>query len=365
MAWWRSGSTTDPGSAAPRGGGGGGPKRRSLLEEQARSIKALSRGCRTLVVAFRHLAVHSHFAEVKKYRRALDDLDLDLTDGEVPSEREFRQAASGLVQELLHLHRSREKVLGNLVEEISSALYQGVKESEAIRGEMQESIKAISEATELENMEDMVKQIRGQVSELQSSVKQQREKEKAQQEALNSELGEMKGQLHKAEQDLQMDALTGVCSRRWLDDFLQAKLPADEDDTLCLVMVDLDHFKAVNDTHGHDVGDEVLVALGRCLNEVIMRKSDFVARFGGEEFAVLLDASNLQGGLAVAERLRQAIEAMDINTAKGVLKVTASLGVAASNYGEAARELFQRADGALYVAKRNGRNRVEAAAGSR
>ena len=96
-----------------------------------------------------------------------------------------------------------------------------------------------------------------------------------------------------------------------------------------------------------------------------MRKSDFVARFGGEEFAVLLDASNIQGGLAVAERLRQAIEAMDINTAKGVLKVTASLGVSASNYGESARELFQRADGALYVAKRNGRNRVEAAAGSR
>ena len=364
MAWWRSGSTTDPGSAAPTSGGRSN-KRRSLLEEQARSIKALSRGCRTLVVAFRHLAVHSHFAEVKKYRRALDDLDLDLTDGEVPSEREFRQAASGLVQELLHLHRSREKVLGNLVEEISSALYQGSKDNEDIRQEMQENIKSIADATELGNMEDMVKQIRGQVRDLQSSVEKQREQERAQQDALNSELGEMKGQLQRAEADLQIDALTGVCSRRWLDEYLHSKLPADEDDVLCLVMVDLDHFKSVNDTHGHDVGDEVLKALGRCLNEVVMRKTDFVARFGGEEFAVLLDASSLQGGLAVAERLRQAIEAMNIDTAKGVIKVTASLGVAASSYGESARELFQRADGALYVAKRNGRNRVEAAAGSR
>ena len=211
-------------------------------------------------------------------------------------------------------------------------------------------------------MEDMVDAIRGQVSSMKQTVEKQREAERARAEALDSELGEMRGQLQRAEQDLQIDALTGVCSRRWLDEYLTARLPADEDNALCLVMVDLDHFKAVNDTHGHDVGDEVLKALGRTLNEVVMRKTDFVARFGGEEFAVVLDASNLQGGIAVAERIREAVEALRIQTEKGVLQVTASFGVAAARYGEASRELFQRADGALYVAKRNGRNRVEAAA---
>ena len=363
MAWWRSGNTTDPGMSPPTVSGTRS-NRRSLLEEQAKSIKALSRGCRILVVALRHLAVHSHFSEVKKYRRGLDDLDLDLTDGEVPSEREFRQVASGLVQELLHLLRSREKVLSGLVEEISAALYRGSAESDAIREELQENIRGISEATELGNMEDMVNVIRSQVQDLSSNVEKQKEVERARQQALDSELGEMRGQLQRAEQDLQIDALTGVCSRRWLDEYLQSKLPADEDDSLCLLMVDLDHFKTVNDTYGHDVGDEVLKALGRCLNEVVMRKTDFVARFGGEEFAVLLDASTLQGGLAVAERLRQAIEAMRIKSGESDLQVTASLGVAAAGYGESARELFQRADGALYVAKRNGRNRVEWAAGT-
>jgi len=346
----------------PSGTGRQRAQRRSVLEEQARSIKQLARGCRTLVVALRHLAVHSHFNELKKYRRALDDLDLDLTDGEVPSEREFRQAASGLVQELLHLNRSREKVLGSLVEDISSALYEGFQENTEMRDELQESIKMISDATELGSMEDMVDAIRGQVSSMKQTVEKQREAERARAEALDSELGEMRGQLQRAEQDLQIDALTGVCSRRWLDEYLTARLPADEDNALCLVMVDLDHFKAVNDTHGHDVGDEVLKALGRTLNEVVMRKTDFVARFGGEEFAVVLDASNLQGGIAVAERIREAVEALRIQTEKGVLQVTASFGVAAARYGEASRELFQRADGALYVAKRNGRNRVEAAA---
>jgi len=363
MAWWRSNSSTDPGSATTSGRIK--PARRSVLEEQASSIKQLTRGCRTLVVAFRHLAVHSHFAEVKKYKRALDDLDLDLTDGEVPSEREFRQAAAGLVQELLHLHRSREKVLGNLLEDISSVVYQGAKDNEESRSELQGSIKAIAEATELDNMKDMVDMIRGQVREMHESVEKQRERDRERAAALDQELGQMRGQLQQAEQDLQMDALTGVCSRRWLDEYLGAKLPADEDDVLCLIMVDIDHFKSVNDTHGHDVGDEVLKILGRCLNEVVMRKSDYVARFGGEEFAVLLDASNLQGGVAVAERIRKAVEALSIPVGKTTLRITASFGVAAATYGESAKDLFQRADGALYVAKRNGRNRVEAAAGGR
>jgi len=363
MAWWRSNSSTDPRGATASGKIK--PTRRSVLEEQASSIKQLTRGCRTLVVAFRHLAVHSHFAEVKKYKRALDDLDLDLTDGEVPSEREFRQAAAGLVQELLHLHRSREKVLGNLLEEISSVVYKGAREDDEARSQLQESIKAIAEATELDNMKDMVGMIRGQVSEMQENVKKQQERERARAEALDQELGQMLGQLKQAEQDLQMDALTGVCSRRWLDEFLGAQLPADEDDVLCLIMCDIDHFKSVNDTHGHDVGDEVLKVMGRCLNEVVMRKSDYVARFGGEEFAVLLDESNLQGGVAVAERIRKAVEALIIPVGETTLRVTASFGVAAAMYGETAKDLFQRADGALYVAKRNGRNRVEAAAGQR
>jgi len=214
-------------------------------------------------------------------------------------------------------------------------------------------------------MKDMVGMIRGQVSEMQENVKKQQERERARAEALDQELGQMLGQLKQAEQDLQMDALTGVCSRRWLDEFLGAQLPADEDDVLCLIMCDIDHFKSVNDTHGHDVGDEVLKVMGRCLNEVVMRKSDYVARFGGEEFAVLLDESNLQGGVAVAERIRKAVEALIIPVGETTLRVTASFGVAAAMYGETAKDLFQRADGALYVAKRNGRNRVEAAAGQR
>ena len=328
------------------------------MEEQQAALKSLSRTSRTLIVAFRHLAVHSPYNELKKFRRALDDFDTDLKDGKAPAEQEARVTVGGLVQELLHLNKSREQLLGSLIEDISSALVQGVQEAEGSRQEMEGVIRQIREATELGDLESVVKTVRGHVKDLQDSVEKQRQQEKGREKALHKELGKMRNKLSKAEQKLQIDALTGVCSRRWMDEFMGERLPGVEDDHLCLVMVDLDHFKSVNDTYGHDVGDKVLAAVGRCLNETVLRKSDVVARFGGEEFAVMLSDTDAPSGATVAERIRQAIAAMSVDTESGALRFTASFGVAAARAGETAEELFQRADKALYRAKESGRNQV-------
>jgi len=126
---------------------------------------------------------------------------------------------------------------------------------------------------------------------------------------------------------------------------------------LSLIILDLDGFKAVNDTHGHAVGDRVLKALARCLEEHL-RQSDRAVRLGGEEFAVLLPETGLPQALRLAERLRQAVAALKVPP---VERLSASFGVAQASPTDSPFSLLKRADEALYRAKRAGKNRVETA----
>jgi diguanylate cyclase (GGDEF)-like protein len=126
---------------------------------------------------------------------------------------------------------------------------------------------------------------------------------------------------------------------------------------LTLVVLDLDHFKAINDTHGHPAGDAVLAAVARVFAGQV-RSIDRVARIGGEEFAVLLMVTGADEGLAVAKRIVEAVRALPVAVAGGAtLRITVSAGVAAlPAYGEAETQLPETADQALYAAKRAGQD---------
>ena len=159
------------------------------------------------------------------------------------------------------------------------------------------------------------------------------------------------------------DALTGANNREHFDSQLRMELSyARRHGTdLSLVMFDVDHFKRVNDTHGHPVGDEVLVEISKAARRLI-RNEDVFARYGGEEFALILRGIALDGARVVGERLRERIAALSITTDKGPLQVTVSVGC--SSFGttteQTAEAMVQSADKRLYVAKRGGRNRVVA-----
>ena len=154
------------------------------------------------------------------------------------------------------------------------------------------------------------------------------------------------------------DGLTGAATKRALLEFLGRELLRAERHArpLSLVMLDIDHFKQVNDTHGHLAGDQILQSLAaRLLGEV--RGEELLARYGGEEFAVVLPETNLDEAARFCERIRARVEARAFDWQEQALHVTISIGAASTEPGDDHASLIARADARLYEAKRTGRNR--------
>lgn len=168
-------------------------------------------------------------------------------------------------------------------------------------------------------------------------------------------LAESKAQL---EMQQRRDSLTGVLSRRYALRRMEQALRDAEltGQDAAILMCDLDHFKEVNDLHGHLAGDEVLRRVGATL-QGCLRPADLVGRFGGEEFIILLPGANMVGAKVAAERLRRSIRALDVVWERTPIPVSISIGVAEAGPDEGLMDVTGRADSALYEAKEMGRNR--------
>jgi two-component system cell cycle response regulator len=166
--------------------------------------------------------------------------------------------------------------------------------------------------------------------------------------------------VEESQRQASIDVLTGLMNRR-------AFLPAIRNELsrgkryghqLCVLLLDIDHFKQINDRHGHAAGDQVLSSVGRLLSSSL-RGSDFAARWGGEEFVVALTNTDVDGGRVAAERARVAVENLVVDHGRGQrIAVTASVGIASQQLDESVEQLMDRADRAMYAAKYAGRNRV-------
>ena len=191
----------------------------------------------------------------------------------------------------------------------------------------------------------------------------QRERDKEQLAQLSSQLRGMREELADAQAQMQRDPLTELLNRGAFDDAFEKTVALSQASAtdLTLFMVDLDHFKKVNDAYGHQAGDTVLKAVSRQLIRCFPRKDDMVVRFGGEEFAVLCRNTGTEEAPMLGERLRASIASLEIDLEDLTYQPTASVGFAVLSGRESSKSFLKRADDALYIAKRSGRNRVEAA----
>lgn len=164
-------------------------------------------------------------------------------------------------------------------------------------------------------------------------------------------------QANKMEHLAITDFLTGLANRRHFINVANANLSRSVRSGLpvALIMVDIDHFKRINDTYGHAVGDQVLISISNLLKR-LCRQSDLIARWGGEEFTILLPDTEKQGAFVFAERIADEISKLELPESH---KITISQGIAVHNGNESFDEILKRADTALYSAKELGRNRIE------
>lgn len=155
------------------------------------------------------------------------------------------------------------------------------------------------------------------------------------------------------------DPLTGTGNRSAMNNALQREIQLANryQQDLSMMVIDIDHFKNVNDQHGHSAGDDVICEVAKAVITVC-RETDLTFRFGGEEFVVLLNKTDAAGARVIAERVRRYIESLSVSAEPQNIHVTASIGTAELNQDDTGQSLFERADGAMYKAKQLGRNRV-------
>ncbi|MBI5069708.1 MAG: GGDEF domain-containing protein [Deltaproteobacteria bacterium] len=250
------------------------------------------------------------------------------------------------------------EVIWVFIRNLSQTLANDVAAEDRVREQM-ERLATLVDATGTSELKREVAEV---VGSLRQVLDERRRAQQAQVAALGETVRTLGGELETARREGETDPLTKVHNRKAFDERLEQAVQLQKafGGDACLLLVDVDHFKQANDTAGHAVGDQVLRGVADAIVQVFLRKKDFVARYGGDEFAVLLRETEMASALALAERVAGRVRALPIAGAEGPLRVTVSIGVAAAAPGDEARTWFERADRGLYAAKAAGRDRVAA-----
>jgi diguanylate cyclase len=288
-------------------------------------------------------------------------------DGEAkPFRRDF-----GGVRRFFSAQRSHEREfvgrsLGNLREAVHTfarCLTTTVGEDRAADERVGAQLGKLVGAFQSNDSEAIRHEAEGIVAVVQEVMEKRSESQKRVLGELSQKLSDLRDELQEVREKAALDPLTQLFNRAALDAHLDrvADLAFLLSSSPCILMIDVDHFKKTNDTHGHPAGDDVLRQVADGLVRNFLRREDFVARYGGEEFVVVIPDSSLHNAELRAERVRQSLADLDITGAKGKITVTVSIGLASLASGDTGQSWLARADAALYEAKGAGRNCVRVA----
>lgn len=256
-----------------------------------------------------------------------------------------------------NIREASQHVLENLMQQAEEAR---LRASE-FGGQLEKSASVLNKISDAETVKTVIAKLQGETATVATSMQGlSKGLEKSQ-----NEIDDLRRQLENARAEALVDPLTGVMNRRGFDARMSAALESAhiEHAPLSLALVDIDHFKKVNDSYGHLFGDQVLRGLAKILKANVKGR-DTVARLGGEEFALLLPETGVEGARALSERIRMMMELSKIRRAtknEEISGITISIGVATLKEGEDPNIFFDRADKALYASKGNGRNQVTVA----
>jgi len=264
----------------------------------------------------------------------------------------------------------REKDLRGVVSKVGESIRGVAEANRDLALKMDGQVRELDEIANLPPGEQVAKRLRETVVTVRdaaASMEQNLQKLVAQVEDANSRIARLERELEEARERALYDALTRIHSRAALDEkLLSAVRAAESRGPWCFLIADIDRFKAVNDKHGHIVGDALLYKIARVMEQTLqeLASNAFLARYGGEEFSVILPNSSITKAVQIAALLRERIQdsRWQVRTKAGapVLQATMSFGVTQFRNGDTVGSIIERADRALYQAKEAGRNRVVA-----
>ncbi|HVU01495.1 MAG TPA: GGDEF domain-containing protein [Polyangiaceae bacterium] len=226
-------------------------------------------------------------------------------------------------------------------------------------GRVKEQLVRLQEAARGASTDELRREALSVVDTVTAVVEERRKRHAAQTNDLGARVAALGEALEEARREGALDPLTRLSNRRTFDEELDRTVDVSIfGRKMCLLFVDIDHFKKINDQHGHPAGDEVIKTVAACLVRTFRHRDDVVARYGGEEFAIILRDTEAKNALTLTERLLETVRAARVKTGSGEIACTISAGLTELEPGEAPASWLERTDKALYQAKREGRDRI-------
>ena len=271
--------------------------------------------------------------------------------------REFARQQSAYLNNL-------EDELRGIVEMLVSGLKTVDSDATKFHRNIAQHLESLGSICQVSDLRQLRGALQNEIGSLQATLKASEQKQERSMEALASQVTVLRDKLEVAEGEARQDALTGVLNRRALDEMLNAWLEKFKagSEKFSAILMDLDNFKQINDSFGHAVGDRALLAIVGCCRSLI-RQGDVLARYGGDEFVFLLPGSSARNATKVAKKICEELantgfELEDDNAGRNRLQLAASFGVTGCRKKDSVESIMQRADAALYQAKKQGRGRV-------
>ena len=310
------------------------------------------------------LQSHDFLAHVEEFRRRLDEAEASAAVAAFPEACDdyFTRARAYLLE--------REREYAELIDVLRDTVSRLAGESSAFHAELLATSDRMERLVEIDDLRELKAKIERESSRLREATEEQKRNEQKTRTRLHRRIETLQASLDEAQEQAATDALTGIANRGRFDEVMQrwVEAAAQAGETFALGIADIDNFKTINDTHGHPVGDRVILATAQWLQSS-MRDTDFVARYGGEEFAMLFagaTAPEAEARLArVLHELASRPFAYDGPDGPRSVTFTVSAGITESGAGDTVDSLVKRADEGLYQAKKRGRNRVVVQARSR
>ena len=275
------------------------------------------------------------------------------------------------LKELIFKHKEDEKIYSvdrmkefrSIVETLVEGLSVFTTDTDLFTSEINQTLSNIEEVGALNEIVEIRRKLSNEVSRAKQVVQEKRNRDDERKDELAQRVESLNQRLSEAQEEMLIDELTQVFNKKAFGKRIQEEIDRNKtmNASFSLLMFDIDHFKKVNDTHGHQIGDRLLEKLGSAAKNVF-RRDDYIARWGGEEFAVILYNTVGEKAKIAAERLRKRVEKIEFGYvrrgAEQYIRITLSVGLAYYRDGDTPETIVERADQALYLAKRSGRNQT-------